>query len=254
MKKRLLTAVLSLCACASLNAQTATKKTFTVGNSTITTTGTPEQLERSAAKQRQSAATMRLKADTMRLKAATMQQKAKEKNKRAKKADGISKSSFKVGARNMEAGARNMEAGARNMEDGAKNMEAGAKNMELAAKEMRKSGKKAVKGDDEDRVYDVVDVMPSFPGGQTALFRYLQNTVRYPTTAIKYKASGRVLVSFVVNTDGSVGNVKVERHAHPDLDEEAVNVVKSMPRWNPGKLNGKPVRVKYTLPITFKLP
>ena len=100
----------------------------------------------------------------------------------------------------------------------------------------------------ENMVYDKVDQMPSFPGGGNALFSWLSKNVRYPNTP----ASGRVVVQFVVERDGSISNVKVVRSIDPALDEEAVRVVSSMPNWNPGMKDGKPVRVKYTIPVTFR--
>lgn len=95
--------------------------------------------------------------------------------------------------------------------------------------------------------FDRVDQMPSFPGGGSALMQYLSSNVRYPKTT----ASGRVVVTFVVERDGSISNTKVVRSIDPALDREAVRVVSSMPNWNPGMKDGKPVRVKYTIPINF---
>lgn len=96
-------------------------------------------------------------------------------------------------------------------------------------------------------VFDRVDQMPSFPGGGSALMQYLSSHVRYPKTT----ASGRVVLQFVVERDGSISNTKVVRSIDPALDREAVRVVSSMPNWNPGMKDGKPVRVKYTIPINF---
>ena len=98
-----------------------------------------------------------------------------------------------------------------------------------------------------------VEVMPEYPGGQKALFAYLSENIRYPQIAKENKIEGRVIVGFVVEKDGSISNVEVVRSVDPSLDKEALRVIKSMPRWKPGKIRGKPVRVKYTVPVNFKL-
>lgn len=103
------------------------------------------------------------------------------------------------------------------------------------------------------RVYDVVDQMPSFVGGHTALMDYLNNNVNYPIVAYENGVQGRVIVSFVVEKDGSLGDIKVVKSVDPSLDKEAVRVVKSMPKWVAGKMNGRCVRVKYNVPISFIL-
>ena len=106
----------------------------------------------------------------------------------------------------------------------------------------------------DDAVYLQVEQMPEFPGGQAALFKYLSENVKYPATAQNNGTQGRVICSMVVDKDGTVTNVEVARSAgDASLDEEAVRVIQSMPRWTPGKKSGTPVRVKYTIPITFKL-
>ena len=105
----------------------------------------------------------------------------------------------------------------------------------------------------QGKAYDVVEEMPSFPGGQGALMSYLNNHVEYPAVAQENGVQGRVIISFIVEADGRIGEVEVARSVDPSLDSEAVRVVKSMPRWNPGKQNGKYVRVKYTVPIVFRL-
>lgn len=104
-----------------------------------------------------------------------------------------------------------------------------------------------------DKVFTVVEVMPEFPGGQMALFRYLSDSIKYPIEATQQGIEGRVICQFVVEKDGSIDSVKAVRGVHPLLDTEAVRVVSSMPKWKPGKLRGEPVRVKYTVPINFKL-
>ena len=101
--------------------------------------------------------------------------------------------------------------------------------------------------------FDVVEVMPTFPGGMGAMMKWLSENVKYPEEAHKAKQQGRVIVSFIVDKDGSIGDVTVAKSVAPSLDEEAVRVMKSMPNWNPGMQNGKPVRVKFTVPVSFKL-
>ena len=103
------------------------------------------------------------------------------------------------------------------------------------------------------KVFDVVEEMPSFPGGQGALMQYLTSNTKYPVVAQENGVQGRVIVSFVVERDGSISDVKVARSVDPSLDREAQRVVKSMPRWSPGKQNGSTVRVKYTVPVVFRL-
>ena len=104
-----------------------------------------------------------------------------------------------------------------------------------------------------DRVLDVVDEMPQFPGGPNGLFEYLSKSVKYPVVAEENGVQGRVIVSFIVERDGSVTNEKVVKSVDPSLDKEAMRVVRSMPSWKPGKQNGSAVRVQYTVPVTFKL-
>lgn len=103
------------------------------------------------------------------------------------------------------------------------------------------------------KVFDVVEEMPSFPGGQGALMSYLASSIKYPVVAQENGVQGRVIVSFVVERDGSISDVRVARSVDPSLDREAQRVVKSMPRWKPGKQNGSAVRVKYTVPVVFRL-
>ena len=105
----------------------------------------------------------------------------------------------------------------------------------------------------EDEVFEISDVEPEFPGGSAALMAWLAKNLKYPASAQETGIQGRVLVSFVVNKDGAIVEPKVTRSVDPSLDKESVRVVSSMPRWRPGKNNGRPVRVKYTLPVTFRL-
>ena len=104
-----------------------------------------------------------------------------------------------------------------------------------------------------DMVFDVVEVMPQFPGGQIAMLQYLMKNIKYPEQAVKEGIQGRVTVRFIVEKDGSISDVKPILSVHPLLNKEAVRVVKSMPKWSPGKQNGKPVRVRFNLPVMFKL-
>ena len=111
-----------------------------------------------------------------------------------------------------------------------------------------------VEEEEEEVVFVVVESMPEFPGGQQALFKYLSENVKYPVIAQENGIQGRVICQFVVNKDGSIVDVEVVRSGgDPSLDKEAVRVIKSMPKWKPGKQRGKPVRVKYTVPVNFKL-
>ena len=105
----------------------------------------------------------------------------------------------------------------------------------------------------EEKVFDVVEQMPQFPGGDAALFEYLSTHIKYPTIAEENGVQGRVIVTFVVERDGSITDVKVVKSVDPSLDKEASRVVQGLPKWIPGKQNGAPVRVKYTVPVTFRL-
>ncbi len=105
----------------------------------------------------------------------------------------------------------------------------------------------------ENKVFDVVEQMPSFPGGPSALMQYLSSNIKYPVVAQENGVQGRVVVSFVVERDGSITDVQVARSVDPSLDREAMRVVRSMPKWIPGKQNGQAVRVKYNVPVAFRL-
>ena len=107
--------------------------------------------------------------------------------------------------------------------------------------------------EEETKVFDVVEQMPSFPGGPSALMQYLSSNIKYPVVAEENGVQGRVVCTFVVEKDGSITDVRVVKSVDPSLDKEAVRVVKSMPKWIPGKQNGSAVRVKYTVPVTFRL-
>lgn len=106
---------------------------------------------------------------------------------------------------------------------------------------------------EETKIFTVVEQMPMYPGGDAALMGYLRDNIHYPTVAAENGVQGRVVVGFVVERDGSITDVKVLRSVDPSLDREAMRVVKSMPRWTPGKQNGSAVRVKYQVPVTFRL-
>ena len=115
------------------------------------------------------------------------------------------------------------------------------------------SAQKTVVSQKNEKVFDVVEQMPEYPGGMEALFEFLKNNIKYPEDAQKQKVEGRVIATFVVETDGSISNIEVVKHAFPSLDAEAVRVIQAMPKWAPGKQKGQAVRVKYTIPINFNL-
>ena len=106
---------------------------------------------------------------------------------------------------------------------------------------------------EKTKVFDVVERMAQFKGGDTALMGYLNKNIKYPVNAEKNGIQGRVVTTFVVERDGSITDVRVIKSVDPSLDKEAVRVIRSMPKWNPCKQNGTAVRVKYTMPITFIL-
>ena len=106
---------------------------------------------------------------------------------------------------------------------------------------------------EENKVFTAVEQMPQFPGGDAELMKYIQKNLKYPPVAMENNIQGRVVVQFVVTKTGKIGEVKVARSKDPDLDKEAVRVVKTLPDFIPGKMNGQAVAVWYTLPITFKL-
>ena len=111
-----------------------------------------------------------------------------------------------------------------------------------------------VEEEEEEVVFMVVESMPEFPGGQQALFKYLSENIKYPVIAQENGIQGKVVCQFTVNKDGSIVDIEVVRSGgDPSLDKEAVRVIKTMPKWKPGKQRGKPVRVKFTVPVSFKL-
>lgn len=115
--------------------------------------------------------------------------------------------------------------------------------------------KKTVKNEpDANGVYSNSDVLPQFPGGVQALLAYINSTVKYPKEAMAEGKQGRSIVSFVIMKDGTIDNVAIAKSAGSDiLDQEAIRVVKSMPKWEPGTIKGKPVNVKFNVPIQFRL-
>ena len=127
-----------------------------------------------------------------------------------------------------------------------------------AVKSTSKVGEKAVESSDPKKVftgkvYDLVDEMRSFPGGPAELMKWLSSHIQYPAIARESCIQGTVIVAFIVEPDGSVSNAKLVRSVDPYIDQEALRVVRQMPKWNPGKRAGIPVRVRCCLPIKFKL-
>lgn len=113
-------------------------------------------------------------------------------------------------------------------------------------------GEEVIEQSESDKVFEVVEKMPSFPGGQGALFDFMEKNIKYPKVAEDNGIQGRVILTFIVKKDGSLSNVRVAKSADPALDKEAVRLVKSMPKWNPGIEKGQYVNVKFTLPVTFR--
>ena len=112
---------------------------------------------------------------------------------------------------------------------------------------------KTVVSQTNQKVFDTVEQMPEYPGGMQAMIEFLQTNMKYPEDAAKQKVEGRVMVQFVVETDGSISDVHVAKQVFPSLDAEAVRVVQAMPKWTPGREKGRVVRVKYLLPIVFRM-
>ena len=127
-----------------------------------------------------------------------------------------------------------------------------------AVKNTAEIGEKAVESSDpkkvfKGKVYDLVDEMPSFPGGLEELYKWIDNNVQYPAVARENGIEGRVILKFIVEKDGSLSDSTVIHSVHPMVDREALRLVGQMPKWNPGRRAGVPVRVRYCLPIKFKL-
>lgn len=129
-------------------------------------------------------------------------------------------------------------------------------NIQRTASDNAKQGRTAVIKPTADpvssKIFGAAEEMPSFPGGEKALMQYIKDNTYYPEEMCEGAAQGRVMVGFVINEDGSISDVKVLRSLTPELDEVAVKIVKGMPRWNPGKQNGKAVKTKYTVPVSFR--
>jgi protein TonB len=115
------------------------------------------------------------------------------------------------------------------------------------------SAQKTVVAKKNQKVFDVVEQMPEYPGGQAALFEYLSKNIKYPADAEKKKVEGKVFVTFVVDSDGKITDVSLLKKVFPSLDAEAIRVISAMPNWIPGRQKGQAVRVKYTVPIMFRL-
>jgi protein TonB len=112
---------------------------------------------------------------------------------------------------------------------------------------------KPVEEEATEEIFVVVEKQPEFPGGTTALMKFLGDNIKYPVIAQENGIQGRVITNFVVERDGSISDVQVVRGQDPSLDKEAVRVIKTMPKWAPGQQRGKPVRVRFTLPVVFRL-
>ena len=112
---------------------------------------------------------------------------------------------------------------------------------------------KPVEEEATDEIFVVVEKQPDFPGGTSALMKFLGDNIKYPVIAQENGIQGRVITTFVVERDGSISDVQVVRGQDPSLDKEAVRVIKTMPKWTPGQQRGKPVRVRFTLPVQFRL-
>ena len=133
-----------------------------------------------------------------------------------------------------------------------------AEKITLAVKNTAEIGEKAVESSGPKKVftgkvYEIVEDMPTFPGGVTELMNYLSKNTHYPAATKRDGIQGRVVVSFIVEPDGSISNAKLVRSIDANLDQEALRVVSEMPNWTPGKQGGNAVRVRYSLPIAFKL-
>ena len=118
---------------------------------------------------------------------------------------------------------------------------------------MTAHAQKTVVSQTNQKVFDAVEQMPEYPGGMQAMIEFLQTNMKYPEDAAKQKVEGRVMVQFIVETDGSITDVHVAKQVFPSLDAEAIRVVQAMPRWTPGMDKGRVVRVKYNLPVVFRM-
>ena len=107
--------------------------------------------------------------------------------------------------------------------------------------------------EDKGEVSEFLEDMPEFPGGEKAMMQWIAQNIQYPKEAIDGHIEGRVVVSFIVEKDGSISNAEVKRSIHESLDKEALRVVNAMPKWKPGMENGQPVRARFHIPVSFKL-
>lgn len=136
-------------------------------------------------------------------------------------------------------------------EDKTKSDQSGQSNQDQTAIDKSSNGTKSTYG--PIMVGAINEKMPSFPGGFEALSQYLMDNVHYPEKCLKDSVTGKVIVGFTVTEDGSLSDIKVMRGVAPELDKEAVRVIKNMPKWNPGEREGKPTRTRYVVPIYFKI-
>ena len=104
----------------------------------------------------------------------------------------------------------------------------------------------------EDKVFEKLDVLPEFPGGEKAMMQWISQNMQYPKNAVDGNIEGRVIVSFIVEKDGSISNVEVKESVHELLDKEALRVINAMPKWKPGLQDGQPARARFFVPISFK--
>ncbi len=123
----------------------------------------------------------------------------------------------------------------------------------LSSTGMKANGNDVATGNQDDPVLTEADEMPLFPGGEGEMLKFISRSIRYPVEAVKEKKQGRVVVSFIVEKDGSITHPTVKRGIDKSLDEEAVRVIKEMPKWTPAKHNGEVVRLEYTLPVVFRI-
>ncbi len=128
----------------------------------------------------------------------------------------------------------------------------GTKKAPIRSRSVRQSDVIVVDSETQDEILDVAEQMPEFPGGQGAMREYISSHMKYPEEARKNGIQGMVIATFVVEKNGSITNTRIAKSVDPQLDAEALRLIKSMPRWTPGKQNGKPARVKFTLPVRFR--
>lgn len=115
------------------------------------------------------------------------------------------------------------------------------------------TGTPAVYAQSEEKVYTEVDKSPEFPGGVTAMYKFLAQNIKYPADAARRRKQGKVVTTFVVGKDGTIRDINVESGVTREVDQEAVRVIKAMPKWVPGEHEGQPVAVQYTIPINFQM-